>query len=255
MNNKRSARIRLISGAVQSASIAAAAVCLMHACVSIYRMGDHPFSREAVAEAFGPIAVPVYLCLALIAGGFLLDLFLPADGRKLKAKRNTQLILRRLRARADLDACSEELRSAILVQRKKRSYRRFSRAILVVVLAIAFLRYGANPANFHTSQINTSMTKAVLILLGHLIPCFGYSLFVEYTAVSSMEKEIELLKQAPAAAKAEPEAAASGRDLRSIRAVIAVLAIGLLIFGYATGGTVDVLTKAINICTECVGLG
>ena len=37
--------------------------------------------------------------------------------------------------------------------------------------------------------------------------------------------------------------------------VILVLAVGLLILGYCTGGTADVLTKAINICTECVGLG
>ncbi len=33
------------------------------------------------------------------------------------------------------------------------------------------------------------------------------------------------------------------------------LALALLLFGFFTGGTVDVLTKAVNICTECVGLG
>lgn len=256
MTQKRSARIRLIYGAVQSASITAAAVCLMHACVSIYRMGAHPFSREAVAEAFGPIAIPVYLCLALIAGGFLLDLILPADSTKLKAKRNTALILRRLQAKADLDACGEELRTAILSQRKRRATHKRIRAIVLVVCAVVFLCYGANPANFHTSEINSSMAKAMLVLLPCLIPCFGYSLYVEYAAVSSMEREIELLKQAaPAAAKAEPETADSGRNLRTLRTVILVLAVVFLIFGYFTGGTTDVLTKAINICTECVGLG
>ncbi len=40
-----------------------------------------------------------------------------------------------------------------------------------------------------------------------------------------------------------------------IRTVILCLALAALAYGYFTGGTVDVLTKAVNICTECVGLG
>ncbi|MBQ9859332.1 MAG: thioredoxin [Clostridia bacterium] len=38
---------------------------------------------------------------------------------------------------------------------------------------------------------------------------------------------------------------------------LALLAVGLflLIYGFATGGIADVLTKAVNICTECIGLG
>lgn len=256
MTQKRSARIRLIYGAVQSASITAAAVCLMHACVSIYRMGAHPFSREAVAEAFGPITAPVYLCLALIAGGFLLDLFLPADSARPKAKRNTALILRRLQAKADLENCSEELRSAILAQRRRRINLKRIRTLVLVICAAVFLCYGANPANFHTSEINSSMVSAMQVLLPCLIPCFGYSLYAEYAAASGMEREIELLKQAVSApSKAEPETAVPGQNLRVIRTVILVLGAVFLIFGYFTGGTVDVLTKAINICTECVGLG
>ncbi|MBQ8627442.1 MAG: thioredoxin [Agathobacter sp.] len=37
----------------------------------------------------------------------------------------------------------------------------------------------------------------------------------------------------------------------------AILAIGVffLVYGFITGGTADVLAKAINICTECIGLG
>ncbi|MBQ8580085.1 MAG: thioredoxin [Oscillospiraceae bacterium] len=29
----------------------------------------------------------------------------------------------------------------------------------------------------------------------------------------------------------------------------------MIAYGAAAGGTADVLTKAVNICTECVGLG
>lgn len=39
------------------------------------------------------------------------------------------------------------------------------------------------------------------------------------------------------------------------RLVILGVAITVLILGFAFGGYSDVLTKAVNICTECIGLG
>ncbi|MBR2311262.1 MAG: thioredoxin [Oscillospiraceae bacterium] len=33
------------------------------------------------------------------------------------------------------------------------------------------------------------------------------------------------------------------------------VAVVCILVGYFSGGTEDVLTKAVNICTECVGLG
>lgn len=40
-----------------------------------------------------------------------------------------------------------------------------------------------------------------------------------------------------------------------IKVVIITVAIISLIFGLLIGGFADVLTKAVNICTECIGLG
>lgn len=255
MTKERCTRIRLVYGVIQSLSIAAAAVCLMVACVSIYRQGNHPFSREAVAEVFSGIAVPIYLCLALILGGFLLDLFLPGDAAKPKMKKQTELILRRLQRKADLDTCDESLRSAILAQRSRRAKHRKIRTIVLILASVLFLTYGANPNNFHQSEINSSMARAMLVMLPCLAPCFGYALFVERASGASMEQEIELLKKiAPSGSKYEPEAAPV-RNPRAVRTVILAVGIAFLIYGFLAGGTVDVLTKAINICTECVGLG
>ena len=47
----------------------------------------------------------------------------------------------------------------------------------------------------------------------------------------------------------------SPAGLSLIRGVVLAAGSAFLLWGYFTGGTVDVLTKAINICTECVGLG
>ncbi len=40
-----------------------------------------------------------------------------------------------------------------------------------------------------------------------------------------------------------------------IKIIIIVVAISAIIFGALIGGFADVLTKAVNICTECIGLG
>ena len=40
-----------------------------------------------------------------------------------------------------------------------------------------------------------------------------------------------------------------------LRAVMFVLIFGFILWGVFNGGMYDVLVKAINICTECIGLG
>ncbi len=40
-----------------------------------------------------------------------------------------------------------------------------------------------------------------------------------------------------------------------LRAGLLVLALGLIVLGVLNGGLRDVLIKAANLCTECIGLG
>lgn len=258
MTNQRSTRIRQIYGILLSVSIAAAAVCLMVACVSIYRQGDHPFSQEVVAAAFNPIAVPVYLCLGLVVVGFVLDFFLPAGTGKLSAGKQTELVLKRLHSKTDLNACAESLRSAVLAQQKTRAMHKKIRAVILILAAVLFLCYALNPGNFHQSRINASMIHAMQVLLPCLAVSFGCAVFTAYHNHASMEKEIALLKQAGAEARkaSAPKAAPqSDKRLAAARAVFLLVGIAILAYGFIAGGTADVLTKAVNICTECVGLG
>ena len=47
----------------------------------------------------------------------------------------------------------------------------------------------------------------------------------------------------------------SMRTCRFLRGILLMLAIVLIVWGVFNGGLYDVLVKAINICTECIGLG
>lgn len=254
MANKNAKHIRRILGILLSLSIVAAGICLCAACVGIYRTGDHPFSREVVAEAFSKIAVPVYLCLGLVIAAFAADLFLPGEKPKRAAGKDNAAILKRLHSKVDLSQCGEDLRSGVAAQQKSRRLHRWVTAGLLALGSTVFLIYALGEGSFHQSEINDSMIRAMGVLLPCMLLPFGYGVFTAYRNNASMEREIALLKQAEKKASA-PSPAAKPNRILPVRNVILIVAIGCLIFGFLTGGTADVLTKAVNICTECVGLG
>lgn len=245
---------RQVLGILLSLLIILCGVCLMAACLSIYHSGDQPFTRESVAAAFAPISWPIYICLIAIAAAFLLELLKPVD-RKTAPRRQTAMILRRMQEKTDLSLCPDELRSGILAQRSIRRKRTRTGLILLVLCSVIFLSYGANPHNFHQTQINDSMIRAMYVLLPCCLVPFGYGIFAAYRDLTSMEAEIELLNPPPKESKAAAAVPASGKNARLLRNVLLGIAVVILVYGFFTGGTADVLTKAVNICTECVGLG
>lgn len=241
--------------------IVIAGICLMAGCLSIYNSGDQPYSREIVAETFSGIAVPVYLCLAMTILGFVLEAIVPSEQIKPKAEKPYAFLLSRLQAGRDLSRCEEAVRSEIASLQASRKRRVLIRTIVIVVASIVFLAYALNGSNFHASDINSSMIKAMYVLIPCLLISFGYALFVTIRNEKSIQKEIELMKQAPAAEKTstatETDAAEStaAKKLRITRCAILAIGVFFLVYGFIAGGTADVLAKAINICTECIGLG
>lgn len=256
MKKDTAKRIRLIYGIVLTLSAVAAGICLMAACIGIYRSGgEQIYTAQKVAQAFSGIAVPVYLCLVLVVLGFVLDLFLPAGSTKKKAEKNYSAILARLLEKRDVENCDPALREEILYLRKIRRQEKILSLVILAAGSIGFLVYGTNPANFHQTEINASMAKAVILLFCYLAVPFGFSLGVAYRKKHSLQKEIELVKQIPAGEYRPAAPTKSCCKANAVRWVVLVLAAALLVYGFIAGGTADVLTKAINICTECVGLG
>lgn len=257
MTTSRANTIRRVCGILLSISIIITGLCLAAACVQIYRIGDHPFSRESVAAAFSGIAVPVYLCLGLMIIGFAADLLLPSEKKRISPEKDHAMMLHRLHDKIDLALCSEEIRNAVAAEQRSRKRRNWIALGLLIVGAVVFLGYAVNGQHFHKSQINASMISAMAVLIPCLIPAFIAGIIAQYRNRSSIRKEIEFLKQAEPGSKKQTECAPTAKQnkTRLLRSAILVAAVALLVFGFLTGGTSDVLTKAINICTECVGLG
>lgn len=256
MTNKTSHYIRRIYNIAVSLSTVAAGICLMAACYGIYSTGDHPFSREVVAAAFSPIAPVIYLCLGLVIFGFILELALPESDVKTRPKKNLALQLKRQAEKADLAAGDEALRNSIATQRRSRRLHRIVTAVLLVIGSAIFLSYALDSSHFHQTDINGSMIRA----MRYLIPCMGipccYGIFAAYHNAAGMRKEIDLLKRCPRAEKqVEKAAPVAAKWPMLLRSCLLIAGIALLVYGFCTGGTADVLTKAVNICTECIGLG
>lgn len=259
MTKETTIRIHRIYNILLSISIVLAGACLIAGCLSIYYSGDQPYTREVVADTFSSVSIPVYLCLALTLFSFVWEFFLPTAPNKSKPTKAYLHILNRLTSKKDFSQCDATLLSSINKERTSRRLHIIIRTVLLFVGSVIFLIYALNGKNFHQSNINESMTASMWILL----PCMGipfiYAVFVAYHNEKSLQREIELIKQVPASAKADSEGESSvpttNKMISITRFAILFIGIAILVYGLIAGGTADVLTKAINICTECIGLG
>lgn len=255
MTNSKILFARRIYNILHSISIIVAGICLMAGCLSIYSSGNGEYTRQIVAETFSKISVPVYACLALTIISFIWDFFSPATVEKEKKFIPFIDILNRLNEKKDLSGCDDEAVRLILKERKGRKIHTLIRAIIICISVCVFLLYALNGNNY-AADINASVIKAMWVLIPCAVIPFAYSVFTAYHNEKSIKKEIELMKKAPAKENAEVcDAKSNEKMVNVVRYALLIIGSGIMIYGYFAGGTADVLTKAINICTECIGLG
>ena len=259
MTKENIVRVHRIYNILLSISIVLAGICLITGCLSIYFTGERTYSREIVSATFEKIALPVYICLALTIGGFIWELIQPLKAPLPKHTKPFAFMLTRLYEKKDLSKCDDVLLASINKERKRQKLHTIIRTVLICISSITFLSYALNGNHFHQSEINTSMIHAMWILLPCTAVPFIYAVFTVYHNNKSLQREIELVKQAPALSEAQTNENFSINTTKKreniLRFALLFVGIAVLIYGFVSGGTVDVLTKAINICTECIGLG
>lgn len=247
--------IRRIYAIAVTATTILAGLCLMAACLGIYLSGDEPYSPDAVAAAFSPIAIPVYLCLAVVILGFVLELFLPKEKKPPQVLRQQKHILSRLHTVKALDHATPQLRTQIRKEQTARKIWHITTAVTLLCGILAFTFYIFSSERFTLDNINQCVIHATIVLLICTGIPFGLRVASTYWCQRSMDREIALLKSLPKCEQAKDTSAKKDFSLLIPRLALLTIGLALLIFGFFTGGTADVLVKAINICTECVGLG
>ncbi len=259
MQKEKFLRIHRIYSIVLSIIIAITGICFMIACGCIYYSGgdrEQIYTVEIITEAFKNIAIPVYVCLAMILISFIFEIFAPLQFKKGNPNKPYAWILERLNATKNIENCDKEVSASILSLRAKRKRFIIIRSVLLTASSLIFLIYALNGAHFDNTDINGSMIRAVSLLAICMAIPFVFSIITSYYCRKSMQAEIELLKQAPARDdKAEDAISDTDRKQQIVQISLLVIGLGFVVYGLCAGGTADVLTKAINICTECIGLG
>ena len=228
--------------------------------VMIYRDGaarkaEQPlesiYTREIAAEKFAPIAPLFFAAIGLTIAGLVLGI------------RDEN---------ADRPVASPELRRDLVVERvsqpsedMRRARRKQKRWLLTGWAAFALcmlpvLIFMVDPAHFPLEDLEGMFYSLIRVLvpwtvvgLGALAVCSGMR---ERCVLRETEAaQARLKEEREAGVKPVPKAAPRTGSAVALQIAMIAIAIVLIIVGVFNGSARDVLYKAINICTECVGLG
>ena len=256
MNETSRARVsRALTWMFVAATLLVAAL-LIAQCADIYFTGTAPsnltetgvyihpiYSREIVGERFSRIAWAVWLWLALLIA--VLVTRQPAVKAVLKPPVANQLALLQKRAETTPEMAREQ---------KKRKTVFVICAAVCAVCAVQVWLYMANLTHFASRDLEPVIGAMLIHVVPWVVVAFACIMTFEQLNDKSMLIEIEEAKKAP---KRQPEPAkAQNMKARNIaRAALYAAAVAMLVAGVLNGGMRDVLVKAVNICTECIGLG
>lgn len=264
----KSEKIRRIYSIVLSVLIVAMGIALICVVADIYYSGEGPglyYSPAIVSDRLKKLAIPLLIVIAAIIAGVIFPLC------ETKAKRTSEETLKKLQRRMPAEGEGEEFAAAQKAYRKMKIVKisLWCSALGVALIgSIITLVYLLDTAHF----AGNNFTKHILGLVKVALPCTlvalgafiaasfvnGYCAKEQIKHLKTMirlgSKEVALPKELALLDKVN-KVASHDITLWVVRGVVFVLAVTFIILGIFNGGARDVLIKAINICTECIGIG
>lgn len=262
MSEKTIQRIGFVFSIVTSLLLVITGVLLMIACKSIYDMGNRPFTVENISAKFSKIDVVVYITLAAVVINGVLSLISAKKKAPQKTVVHKDKLLSKLEARLDVNSCDQNTLAAIKKEKKLR-IAAFCTAAFICIAAISVVLVYA----LDFSHFNDDYNQSVIALTAFTLPIFfiaaGTGFAMCLVSSASIDRQTALVKSAIAnGAKADTLPADSkkgckkgARTILGVRLGVVAVALVFIVLGIVNGGMADVLSKAINICTECIGLG
>ncbi len=145
-------------------------------------------------------------------------------------------------------------------ENNKRKIAWMINIIVIILCSLMGLLYLINVDHFKSEgNLSLQAIQMTIHLLPWVIISFISLIICLYYEETSSLKSIEIIKviinQEGKKLSLHQNRSKRNKKLLIIRLSIIVVAVGLIIHGIINGGASDVLQKAINICTECIGLG
>ena len=283
MSEKGLKRLHLIYGIVLSALLVTVAVLFAVMCIDIYSETGAigAFTRDNVGEHFAKIAIVVYITIAAIIGGAILNIVLPTEKARLKGDVKDAIVLEKLSKK--LKRVSSQASERIEKQRIVRFAMIIVSLVLVSAASIAAFVFIVTSFNAANDEINGEVARGWLSVTWYFIAPVAYLIATAYVCKRSIRKEIEIVKeelrnQKDTPDECEVESSAGtftkmtnelGQTVKRIsepkkwhkyfsmgvKITVACLVVAFIIVGVINGGMDDVAVKANKICSECIGLG
>ncbi len=279
MSEKTKKGLKTAYLSVLSALLLCVCVLFIISCVNIYQMErvniggtSYLFTRERISEAFSKISIPVYVTAAFVLLGIPVEIFL-CEPKKLKAESDGIRALGLLYAKLDKSKARPESLSVIEREEKKRRILSATAFSLLALGSVVALVIALNGDSYSKTEINASVLKMLLIILGCVLPAVVMFVANVFIFKSSIARETEVIRSEISGGallrKPSEEEAVGGFFARItsffrknektvktvITSVILVLSALFIILGIFNGGFDDVIAKATKICQECIGMG
>lgn len=226
-----------------------------------------PFSRGAVIEALSKIDLFFWLWIGFVVVGFVLWEVFPVKERPRKICPDLQYA--RLKERLPLNAAAglESEYSRIRQTERLALGVKIGGYVLLGICVVVTVVYLCIPSNFPNENVTLevlAMAKVVLPVLAAaaVLSGIGAALF-KFSVKKSLPDMQKVTKGVKPSDAVKPQSLPEKiekffddrRVILAIRFVLAVLALAFIIWGALNGNARAVFIKAINICTECIGLG
>ena len=220
----------------------------------IYYGNDKTFTREICGEFLLQMLPIIILWIVSIIGSFVY-FNIKTNPKKEFAKLTNAYKLKNLE---EICPYVEEEYELINKEKKNRKNVMIINIVIVSICSIMSLGYLLNVKHFDSSgDLMGQAVKMGIHLLPWVIIAFGSMIFATVYEEISSKKSIEYLKNIIKnnGKKEAVKQIENNKVINIARGIILSVSIVLIVVGIFDGGVEDVLQKAINICTECIGLG
>lgn len=260
LNEQNAKKLKTISKIILSVLTLVVGFLFLQQVLTIYFTGkgtDTIYSREIVSAKLLEILVPVIIwVLAIIFTAVVWGMY--PDG-KIPHRRDEVYVLNKLKKRLPAVAKEGLLEEYNFIkdQTKKVKTVKIISFVLTALFVVYFLVYMFLPSSFTDKTYATQeIIKMLTFILPALAIIFAMNVFCKYYELESAKKQMPAVKKLIVGEKEEKaQSTKSELVIKIVRLTLLAVGVLFVIAGIFNGSMRDVLIKAINICTECIGLG
>lgn len=280
MTQKQTNLIRRVYGVALSVLTVVAAILLITQSQRIYRSADiSPYSREKVIYYLSQISAVLYVWIAAVIIGAILWQIFPPEDTKLKASTPKTVVAKRLEKK--LGGNSNKRLDEINLIDKIVFFASIGVCILCAVMTAVCVW---NKDNYTPVGNGFDPTKDMLAMLPKILPwvILAFATVIAATIrfelaakvkVDEIKKIMTEKAKTPDVGTIEPTRKSRVVEIFTtikttavkifdnekfvfcLRCAVLIFGVSFVVLGCFNGGALEMLEKAINICTECIGLG